>query len=179
MAGCCARLVTSSGIVIGFTIFGSDPPVQAGQRTVGDFTYIEASDDFDDSDRSTVITMAEGSDGGALFWACRSDGLNAILNVGKYYGGDEDDDILVRYRFDQNEAQGPEYWRLFPGQNEMVYQRMDKVADFTSQAIMADTVIVEATDPLDSESKRFRFGLVGLEEILDLLSCAVDPPQGS
>ena len=90
-----ARLIVI-GILI--TVFSGTIVAQATQR-IGDFTYYERLDDFDDTERSFIAT--NGEDGGLLAWRCLSDGLNVVLNVETYYGGDDDDDIQVRYRFDQ------------------------------------------------------------------------------
>jgi hypothetical protein len=155
------------GILI--TAFSGTMVAQATQR-IGDFVFVSGLDDFDDTDRSLIGTS--GEDGGVLTWRCMSDGLNVVLDVETYYGGDDDDDIQVRYRFDRDEASGYEYWRLFPGQNEVSYQRMNQVPGFTLRAELADSVIVEAVDPLDDESNRFTFGLDGFSEALNLLSCA-------
>jgi hypothetical protein len=166
MTGYYARLIAIGILITAFswTIVAQETQI------VGDFIYRPALDDFDDTDRSLIATS--GEDGGLLAWRCLSDGLNVVLDVETYYGGDDDDDIQVRYRFDQNEASGYEYWRLFPAQNEISYQRMNQVPGFTAQARLADSVVVEAVDPLDDESNRFTFELDGFSEALNLLPCA-------
>ncbi|WP_157956837.1 hypothetical protein [Salinicola aestuarinus] len=136
-----------------------------------DFSYFENHDDFDDSDRSAVSTPTESSDRDAsLSWECMSDGLNVIYTHGTYYGGDDDDDILVRYRIDEQEASDQMYWRLLVG-NEASYIRMNRVDQFTEEAKAGSEIRLEAIDPLDGERLIDTFSLVGLSDALGKLSC--------
>lgn len=161
------KLLTSSAIV--FTgLLISLPSMAEGK--IGDFSYTANLDDFTDEDRSTIAT-ADLDEKGLLAWGCKSDGLNVMIHVGSYMSGDRDDDIFVRYRFDQNPASEFSYWRLFPGQNEIAYIRMDKVDEFTDLAMTADEIIMEAVDPLDDESRRFRMGMTGFTEAINKLPC--------
>lgn len=153
-------------------VFATWPlPAQGqGSAEVGSFLYTHAQDDFTDEDRSYVITMDEDGDGG-LGWKCLADGLNVILGIGGYMGGDSDDDIRVRYRFDRREPSGYEYWGL-SSSNKVAFMRMNRVLDFTAEARRSSTVVVEAVDPLDGETRRFHFDLEGAEAALDRLPCA-------
>ena len=146
-------------------------PLYAQDEKIGAFTYSHNLDDFTDEDRRLIITQDLGEDG-LLSWRCMSDGLNILLHVGGYMGGDSDDDILVRYRFDKNDPSEFGYWRLLPGQNRIAYIRMNKVDEFTEDALNAAEVVMEAVDPLDSESRRFRMSLTGLNRAIERLPCA-------
>ena len=143
------------------------------QTQIGAFRYVPNIDAFDDTDRSLIAVFADDPAEGLpmLYWACMSDGLNVVLNFDQYYGGDSDDDILVRYRFDRTPASDQEYWRLLNSDSDAAYIRMNRVSTFSEQALMASTVVMEATDPLDGESHRFTFSLDGLEAASRKLPC--------
>ena len=51
--------------------------VIAQTHEIGDFSYSEMKDEFDDSDRSMITTKE--MEGGSLHWRCMSDGLNIML----------------------------------------------------------------------------------------------------
>ncbi len=137
----------------------------------GAFTLVESIDDFDDTDRSAIYTMGEDSDELlALYWKCMSDGLNIVIEMGRFYAGDRDDEILVRYRFDRIPAHDFEYWPLLQA-SESAYMPMKNVKAFTTEALSAQSVMLEAVDPLDNESHRTRFELDGLAGALARLSC--------
>lgn len=148
-------------------------PVPAHTQEIGSFIYSHSLDDFTDEDHSTIATADEEASA-LLAWRCLADGLNVLLHAGRYMGGDadDDDDILVRYRFDKQDASDREYWRLFPGQNEIAYARMNRVDAITVEALGAETVVIETVDPLDSESRRFRMSLTGMRTALGKLPCA-------
>lgn len=148
------------------------PPSAFGQdETIGVFTYSPQIDDFTDEDRSMVFT-ADQDEEGILAWRCLADGLNVIIHVGGYMGGDRDDDIQVRYRFDRNKPSAYQYWRLFPGQNKLAYMRMRDVEGFTQEGLLANELVIEAIDPLDGERRRFRMSMIGLTRALKKLPCA-------
>ena len=158
-------------IVIGMliTAFSGTMVAQEIQR-IGDFVYQHDLDDFDDTDRSAILTVGD-TEGSGLFWACSARGLTVILISGTFYGGDVNDNIRVRYRFDRNTASGYEDWEQSSNnQGAILPTRM--VPDFTVQAVSADSVLVQAVDPVDDERNQFRFGLDGLAEALNLLPCA-------
>ncbi|MGH7445681.1 MAG: hypothetical protein ACREKM_12425, partial [Longimicrobiales bacterium] len=87
-----------------------------------------------------------------------------------YYEGDDDDDIVVQYRFDDEAAEPQEYWALFSGK-ESAYIRMHRVAPFTTRAREAGQVAVRAVDPYDNETRTFVVGLEGLEQAMKNLPC--------
>ena len=144
------------------------------ETRIGEFYYVPNIDEFDDTDRGTIHVLADDPDEGRepmLYWACMRDGLNVVLYFDQYYAGDEDDDILVRYRFDQTPASDQEYWPLLNSDAEAAYIPMSRVSTFSMQALMASRVVMEATDPFDGESHRFRFSLDGLEAASRKLPC--------
>lgn len=136
----------------------------------GDFTVSIARDALTDANSSFILSMAE-SEEGALGWKCMEDGLNVVLAFGTYYEGDQDNDILVQYRFDETEPDPQEYWGLLSGK-EMAFIRMAKVAPFTGRALDAKRIVVRAVDPYDNETRTFVFGVKGLEDALENLPCA-------
>ena len=137
----------------------------------GSFTFVENKDHFDDSDQSFIFTASESSTrGAALLWKCMSDGLNVVYMHGTYFGGDSDNDILVRYRIDENEESDREYWRLLQGK-EASYIRMSRVSQFTEEAKNGTEARFEAVDPLDGERLTDVFSLAGLTEALEQLDC--------
>lgn len=153
------------------------PSVLHAQATVvqrefeeGDFSVSIAQDALTDANSSFILSIANNEEG-ALGWKCMEDGLNVILVIGTYYAGDEDEYIVVQYRFDQEEAEPEEYWALLSG-NEMAYIRMDRVAGFTQRALQARRIVVRAVDPYDNETRTFVVGTRGLEQALRNLPCA-------
>jgi len=136
----------------------------------GDFNVSIAHDALTDANSSFILSIAENEEG-ALGWKCMEDGLNVILVLGTYYEGDEDEDIVVQYRFDQDDAEPQEYWELLSG-HEMAYIRMDRVLEFTGRALEAQRVVVRAVDPYDNETRTFVVGMRGLEKALHNLPCA-------
>ena len=142
-------------------------PSVAAQE-IGDFYYMHNLDEFDDSDRSSIVTADEG--GAGLAWRCMEDGLNVMLFMDTYYGGDQNDNILVRYRFDRKEATEHRSWSLSTD-HTAAFIRISRIHEFTFAALEASTVVIEAVDPLDGERNRFRFGLHDLNGALQLLPC--------
>lgn len=136
----------------------------------GDFAITISRDALTDANTSHAMSIAENEEG-ALAWKCMEDGLNVVLAIGNPYEGDEDDDIMVQYRFDSEEPAPQEYWALFGGK-KMAYIRMDMVSTFTDAAMKAERVAVRAVDPYDDESRTFLFGLDGLDKALKHLPCA-------
>jgi hypothetical protein len=145
------------------------PQIKAAE-VIGAFTFLEKLDEFTDENRSIIYSFDEEGDK-SLDWWCMSDGLNVIIDLNQYFGGDDDDDILVRYRFDDKPAVDFEYWRLLDS-NETAYIRMNKVSAFTEAALASNEVLLEAADPFDDETIRFRVSLNGLREALGKLTCA-------
>ena len=145
----------------------------AQPSTHGDFVFVANSDPFTDVDRSLVYTASSTSEGrdAALSWSCMEDGLNVIYRHGKYLGGDEDDEVLVRYRIDAGTPYGPSWWGMLQG-HEATWMPMSEIAAFTRQARAGGTVIFEVVDPLDGERLRDSFSLRCLGPALGRLSCA-------
>lgn len=89
--------------------------VFSSPATAQQWVYESFTDDFDDTDRSYVTPAPESivdADGYlGLGFKCLSDGINLVL-LHSYQGGDSDDEVLVRYRVDKNNAYGPSYWAL-------------------------------------------------------------------
>lgn len=141
----------------------------------GDFSVSIAQDAMTDANNSFILSIADNEEGG-LGWKCMDDGLNVILVIGTYYAGDEDDDILVQYRFDEAEPDPQEYWTLLSGK-EMAYIRMDQVAGFTARALEAHRVVVRAIDPYDNETRTFVVSMRGLDRALRNLPCATELAQ--
>ncbi len=139
----------------------------------GDFTYSANVDPFTDEDRSFVSTASNTGDGrdASLAWMCMEDGLNVVYHHGKYLGGDEDDEVLVRYRIDSGTPYGPQYWGMLQG-HEGTWMPMSEISAFTRQARVGGTVIFEVVDPLDGERLRDSFSLAGLGQAVARLGCA-------
>jgi len=133
---------------------------------VGSFTIVQALDPIDDSNRSYVMAREEGEESEAgLAWRCMADGMNVVLMIGKYFGGDDDDEIQVITRIDQDEHSGMVYWPLLQG-NRSAFMPMTRITDFTERAKSAKQIAVRATDPLDGETLTFIFPASGLTQAL-------------
>ena len=143
---------------------------ESQSRRIGAFSFQERLDEFTDEDRSLIYSYDENNDN-SLDWRCMEDGLNVVVDFETYYTGDEDEDILVRYRFDDKPASEHEYWRLL-NNNEAAYIRMNQVTTFTRAALASGEVLMELVDPADDETLRFRIPLNGLREALDQLPCS-------
>lgn len=148
------------------------PPLLAqSSAKVGAFLYFEAEDALTDGDRSYIFTLGENtSDDLSLAWKCYEDGLNVVLTV-SYMVGDADDEVQVRYRFDQDSPSDVMWWEL-SNTNKLVYAPMDFVPFFTAQAKMANRVVLRVIDPADGETKQDVFSLSGLRTALQRLPCA-------
>lgn len=140
----------------------------------GSFTYHEKADPIDDSDRSSIVTLpvdpVEGRDV-RFGWACQADGLNVAFVFGKYFAGDEDNQVLVRYRFDRLAPSEPMYWDLSVNQ-EIAFLPMELVPTFTRAAKTASKLVLRVTDPSDGEVITHEFALNGVQgALLRLGSC--------
>ncbi len=145
---------------------------EAGSQSrsrIGAFYFQENIDEFTDEDRSLIYSYDENDDK-SLDWRCMEDGLNVVVDLDQHYAGDEDEDILVRYRFDDQPATEHDYWRLL-NDKESAYIRMNQVAAFTRAALASGEVLMEAVDPADDETLSFRIPLNGLREALSRLPC--------
>lgn len=141
------------------------------EERIGSFYYFHNQDDFDDTDRSMILTLEADDATPSLGWACTGVGFTVMLNMGSYYGGDRNDRVRVRYRFDQTPASDRENWQLLQN-NRSAYISGTRVEDFTDAALAASGVVLEAVDPLDSEIQRFTFSLDGLSDALGRLPCS-------
>lgn len=151
---------------------GISTQLAAQKPQYGSFYYVADKDEMDDSNRSYVYTVSLNitpTRGASVGWKCFSDGLNVILLLGKYYGGDSDDQIRVQYRFDTDPASDVENWSLLTGK-KAAYMPMDEVSTFTERAKHAAKVVIRTTDPLDGESHTDEFSLRGATEALARLT---------
>lgn len=139
----------------------------------GDWSYSRQLDDFTDEDRSFVFTPDEDGSDAALSFRCMSDGLNVVYLLGGYMGGDRNDRIRVRHRIDQNDPTDRYDWGLMQG-SRAAWMPMGRVPSFRADAERGGSVVFEAVDPLDGESRRHRFSLSGLRTALARLPCATN-----
>ena len=87
-----------------------------------------------------------------------------------YLIGDRDNEVYVRYKFDDEEPSSTKYFDL-ASNNEVIYFDRSQVSQFTKQAIKAEQVMIRVTDPADSERSTDTFKLSGLEAALKNLNC--------
>ena len=162
--------------VLTASLAGFDPVISGQSRRVYNFIYSFERDAFDDSDLSRITTQARDGNTGyysnRLGWQCL-DGLKVFMD---WTWAVSRGAVLVRYRFDRNEASEPEYWRVAElGETRLspslLYQREENVAKFTSQARGAESVLVEVTDP-EFGSHRLRFDVARFPEAFRLLTCS-------
>lgn len=146
------------------------PATVAAQAPIGDFYFTEDADAFSDEDRSHIFTGDIEGGNEFLGFKCMSDGLNVVLGLGRYYGGDQDDDILVRWRIDDNKPSDRNYWRLFQD-HTAAWLRMNRVPEFVREAREGRRVVFRFTDPLDGETHDAQFSLRGLARALAHLPC--------
>ncbi|HLV26440.1 MAG TPA: hypothetical protein VKZ41_09010 [Gemmatimonadales bacterium] len=152
--------------------FAFAPELRAQATTVGTFNVVRAADPIDDSNRSYIAAGVAGeAQGGSIEWRCMEDGLNVVLDIGKYFGGDDDDEIQVITRVDQDANSGMVYWPLLQSHTS-AYMPMDRVAAFTRRAKTARQIAVRATDPLDGETLTFVFPIEQFDRALSqILPC--------
>lgn len=156
-------------VLISAVCFMSSIPVLAQEKVIEDVTYYKHVDDFDDSESHWVYTTDVGGDTN-LNWYCMLGRLRIMLMLGTYMGGDRDDEIRVRYRFDDRDASGYEYWEL-GSSHESAFMKIRRVQNFTREAMSSSKLMIRAVDPLDGETKNYSFGLEGLGEALKELPC--------
>lgn len=144
------------------------PATLAAQDGSGGFNVSRDKDPIDDTNRSRAMTGAiEQSDREPAFgWQCMEDGLNIVYHFGTYFGGNDDNEVTIRYRFDDDPPSGTEAWQLLTG-NRSVYVPMDQVADFTRRARQAKLLSIRVTDPLDGETHTDQFNLAGAAEAIE------------
>jgi hypothetical protein len=144
------------------------PATLAAQEGTSGFEVSRSKDPIDDTNRSIAMTAAiEESDREPAFgWQCMEDGLNVVYNFATYFGGDDDNGVTIRYRFDEDPPSGTESWQLLTG-NRSVYVPMDQVAEFTRKAQQARLLSIRVTDPLDGETYTDQFNLAGAAEAIE------------
>ncbi|UCG85051.1 MAG: hypothetical protein JSW71_14045 [Gemmatimonadota bacterium] len=172
-----ARVFTISVIVLLGSGLMSNGAAQEPEQ-IGDFYYVASVDPFDDEDRSAVATVELDADPDLvdtayLAWQCMSDGLNVVYAFNRYFGGDSDDRVRVRYRIDSQPPSDFESWSLMQD-NDAAWIPMEWVSGSTQRAQTGTKVVFRVTDPLDGETLTHEFSLIGLSEALTRLSCAVD-----
>lgn len=147
-------------VALTFALFSSS--------AIGQIQYNESVDEFTGENNSVV--MITGSNNKLfLGWRCLSDRLVVILGH-KYMGGDSDDDVYVRTKFDDDEPSGTKYYQLAANNRMTMFDRTD-VSLFTKQSIAANQVMIRVTDPLDNGSVTGTFTTEGLETALKKLPC--------
>lgn len=151
-------------------------PAEAQQpRQFGDFHAMAHADPMTDADRSFVATFATNETPGRtpmLVWRCLEDGLNVLYRFDKYLGGDRDEEVRVRMRFDTNAPHPELYWKLFNSKHDIAWLPLRHVPVYTRTAMGASRVVVQVVDPLDGETFTDTFSLRGLQQALRTLSCA-------
>jgi hypothetical protein len=146
----------------------------AAQGPAQGFALRVGRDEFDDSDRSFIYTIALNADRSrpeaALVWRCMDDGLNVMYNFDRSLTGDRDAEVLVRYRIDDLPPTGFEYWGLMTT-NKAAWMPMHQIRDFTLVALRSARIVVEVEDPVDHQRVRDTFSLQGLAPALLRLQC--------
>jgi hypothetical protein len=152
------------------------PVGAAAQTDLGDFQHHPRTD-AEGADRSIVATRS--TDGLlALGWQCTPTGMRTLVALGWRWVGNEDDDILVAYRFPSDSLATQTLWRL-AGPGTVAWMRIGEMAAFTDAARAADSVRMTLSDPFDGESREATFGLRGLDTALGVLGCAPRRPSPS
>lgn len=144
----------------------------ATAQQYGDWGVTHARDAFDDTDRSFALTVND-AETASLGVKCMGDGPWVIVLHQHYYGGDMDDEVRVRWRFDRNEPSGTQYWKIAASaDNNNLYWRGGAVArDMIRQARAATSLTVRLTDPLDGETHDYTFSMMGFTAAAAQLPC--------
>lgn len=158
-------------------MFGLVMFVFSSSANAQQWVYHSETDDFDDTDRSTVTpapeSFAEVDGNLSLGFKCFSDGINLLLLHG-YQGGDSDDEVLVRYRVDKNVAYGPTYWSLAPN-NQATFAPMEVVPKVISEMKAGSVISLRLTDPLDNQSLNSKIRLSGFTKAINKLESSCVP----
>lgn len=166
----------SSRLPVLLTLLLVAVPSSAHGQQVGQFRVRIARDVIDDGNRSHITTPAlpESSYDDMGFGAkCMADGLNIIVLFGKYLGGNANDEVEVRVRFDNEPAGSVVEWPLLQGQ-ESAYLPMSRVRTFVERARTSNRIAIRVVDPLDGETLTAVFSLSGFSEALRrILPCDV------
>jgi hypothetical protein len=97
---------------------------------------------------------------------CMVDGLNVVVLWGKFFGGDRNDQVRVRYRFDDRPSPEPTGWTMLSG-NELAWMPVHLVDEFVATARASRTLLLSVTDPLDGETIVNSFSLDGFGAAFD------------
>jgi hypothetical protein len=145
--------------------------------TYGAFSFYRLADEMTDDDRSFI--SSDGDESGArdlaLLWQCMEDGLHLAINTG-FMGGNRDDEVIVRYRFDSDPASADALWNQ-SSDSRGAFAPDELVAELTARARTAQRVVIRVTDPLDGEVKTKTFPLNGFSRAVDRLPCAAQAAQ--
>jgi hypothetical protein len=134
------------------------------------FTYFENKDDMTDADRSYTFSTGDGDRPMALSFACTAGGLRVFVLLGRYMGGDRNDQVRVQMRFGNETAQPEQRWPLTTNSKAALVPVSGTVA-MVAKVRAHDTVLVRAIDPLDGEVRTSRISLAGFEQVYARLGC--------
>lgn len=98
-----------------------------------------------------------------------SDGLNMLI-MHKYLAGDRDDEVLVRYKIDDQPASESQSWSMY-NSSKATMVPMSEVREITERLKVANRLLIRVVDPADSEVLEDSFSLDGLTTALNRLSC--------
>lgn len=140
---------------------------------IGAFILTKGTDEMDDTESVFLSTLDYDASRlrGSLNWLCAKSGsgLSIVLRLGKYYGGGRNNTVRVRYRFDNLPASKHQTWPQIG--NTAAFMSGRRAEEFTEAAKEASTVLIEAVDPQDGKSNRYRYDLDGLADGLRRLPC--------
>lgn len=126
-------------------------------------------DEFTEKDNSHVMITPSSGVNLVIAWKCFSDGLNILLAHG-WMGGDNDDDVVVMYKFDDEPASSQKWYALQPN-NEITIFDVGDVNDFTKKALASQKFLIRVIDPLDKDTITSSFEPKGLADALQKLRC--------
>lgn len=142
---------------------------EMGVTTIGDFTYRETTDEITGQTKRVLATSSESSytDSATLFWRCSDEGAEIYISTDEYL--DSDSSIPTRYRFDNDKAQGPDYWSPSTD-GDAAFAPDRSIQSFTAGAKGAREVAIRVEDYDDSEYT-YTFSLMGLTRGLQRMPC--------
>ena len=147
----------------------------AQERWFGEWVVTAVVDRFDDTESklmtSAPLNYAE-RDMVALSLMCLEDGLNVVVYWGRYFAGDQNERVQVRYRFDDRAASDEQLWTMTGG-NHAAWMPMHLVDEFVRTARSSRSILVRVVDPLDNDTIASETSLEGFSQALDaMLPCA-------
>lgn len=152
---------------------------QAPTEKIGAFNVARQTDALTDTKIVAASTESSASDRkSSLEWRCQNSTPIIIYYFNRRFAGDKDI-VRIQYRVDQNPPiSDQEVWVLLPGSrgraaflqgdNSIYIEMMQK---FTRSLKSGTKLLIEVTDPIDGESVRDTFSLVGLSAALKKLDC--------